>query len=170
MIPTRKQSLFIISGASGVGKSTLCEILFQQETDYIVLESDILWHDIYNTPEDNYRLYRQLWLRLCANISQIGKPVVLCGCTTPEQFEALPERDAFSNIYYLAVVCNEIALKNKIKNGRRISDDNWITSSLEFNNWLIKNGEVNGMTLLDNTQLTPQDSAKMVDKWIKDRM
>ena len=170
MTPTIKQPLFIISGASGVGKSTLCEILFRHETDYIVLESDILWHDIYNTPADNYRAYREMWLQLCASISQIGKPVVLCGCVTPEQFEALPERENFTNIHYLAIVCNDIALKDKMKNGRKISNDNWITSSLEFNDWLIKHGEVNGMTLLDNTRLTPHNGAKMVDKWIRDKI
>lgn len=54
MKPTRKLPLFIISGASGVGKSTLSELLFQRERDYIVLESDIIWNEFYNTPEDNY--------------------------------------------------------------------------------------------------------------------
>ena len=45
MRPTKKLPLFVVSGASGVGKSTLCEILFQREREYIVLESDILWHE-----------------------------------------------------------------------------------------------------------------------------
>lgn len=55
MEPTRKEKLFIITGASGVGKSTASEILFQKEKDYIVMESDLLWSDHYNSPEDNYR-------------------------------------------------------------------------------------------------------------------
>ncbi len=170
MTPTIKQPLFIISGASGVGKSTLCELLFLYETDYIVLESDIFWHDIFNTPEDNYKMYRQMWLRLCSNISQIGKPIVLCGCATPEQFEELPERNAFTDIFYLAVVCTNTALKDKMKNGRGISDEKWIMSSLEFNDWLIKNGESNGMFLLDNTHRDPLDCAKIADQWIRDMM
>ena len=70
MTPTKKQPLFIVSGASGVGKSTLCEVLFREESRYIVLESDIIWNEIYNTPQDDYRAYRQVQMRLCANIAQ----------------------------------------------------------------------------------------------------
>ena len=86
MNPTKKQQLFIITGASCVGKSTLCEQLFLKEKEYIVMESDLLWNKIYNTPNDNYCEYRRLWMKVCSNISQIGKPVVLCGCAVPEQF------------------------------------------------------------------------------------
>lgn len=42
MIPTRKGPLFLVTGASCAGKSTLCEVLFQKEKGYVVLESDLL--------------------------------------------------------------------------------------------------------------------------------
>ena len=67
MTPTRKQPIFFVSGASGVGKSSACEILFRKETDYLVLESDLLWEERYNHPEDNYRDFRRLWLRVCGS-------------------------------------------------------------------------------------------------------
>lgn len=92
MEPTKKLPLFLVTGASCAGKSTICELLFQRERDYLVLESDLLWEDRWNTPEDNYAAYRSLWMRVCANVSQGGRPVVLCGCCIPEQFEARPER------------------------------------------------------------------------------
>lgn len=69
------------------------------EKEYIVMESDLLWNDIYNTPEDDYFEYNRLWLRVCANIAQAGKPVVLCGCRVPKQLENLPERELFTHIY-----------------------------------------------------------------------
>ena len=59
---TKKQPLFIVTGASCVGKSTLCNELFINEKEYIVMESDLLWNDIYNTPEDDYFEYNRLWL------------------------------------------------------------------------------------------------------------
>ena len=99
MTPTKKLPLFIVTGASGVGKSSLCEELFRRETEYIVMESDLLWEERYNTPEDNYAAYRSLWMRVCANIAQSGKPVVLCGCALPEQFESRPERNLFTEIH-----------------------------------------------------------------------
>jgi hypothetical protein len=168
MKPSTRQPLFIITGASCVGKSALCEILFQKETEYIALESDILWHDVYNTPDDDYRAYRQTWLRLCADISQIGKPVVLCGCATPEQFEPLPERELFAEIHYLAVVCDDLVLESRMRNGRGISEENWIESSKQFNNWLKDNGKSHGIFLLDNSGLTAKETAEIADNWILD--
>jgi len=166
MTPTKKLPLFIISGASGVGKSTLCKELFRRESRYIVLESDILWNDIYNTPEDDYRAYRRVQLRLCANIAQAGLPVALCGCAVPKQFESLPERKLFTQIHYLAVVSDDDALEQKLKKGRGIHDKAWIASSLDFNRWLKENGEANGMVPLNNTYLTPQEGAQAADEWI----
>jgi hypothetical protein len=168
MNPTKKQPLFIITGASGVCKSSICGFLFNNETDYIVLGSDLLWHDIYNTPEDGYRNYRELWLRVCAQISQIGKPVVLCGCATPDQFEVCDNRSAFSVIHYLAIVSSDATLENRMRNGRGIADDNWIKSSVRFNGWLRENAGMTEpkMKLLDTTDVAPELSAKKVDHWI----
>ncbi len=172
MLPTKKHPLFIVTGASGVGKSTMCEILFQNEAEYIVMESDLLWHDVYNTPEDDYTNYRRLWMRVCANISQSGKPVVLCGCSVPEQFETHSERSLFTDIHYLAVVCDKTCLENRMKNGRRIKDEGWIQSSVDFNRWLKDNADKTSpvITLIDTTDLTPEQAAKTAHEWILERL
>lgn len=97
-------------------------------------------------------------------------PIVLCGCAVPEQFESLPERKLFSNIYYLALVSDTPSLKHKMKVGRGITDDNWIKSSIEFYNWLKNNGENHGITLLDSTKQSLQEGAMLVDEWIKSKL
>ena len=172
MKSTKKMPLFIITGASGVGKSTISKVLFEKEEKYIVLESDLLWNDIYNTPEDDYASYRKLWLKMCSNISQIGMPVVLCGCAVPKQFEVHNERNAFSKIYYIAVVSDEETLISRMKNGRNIQDDNWIRSSIDFNKWLKENADLTEpkLHLLDYTKTTPEEAANIVDKWICERV
>jgi len=168
----KKLPLFIITGASGVGKSTVAGALFEKEDRYIVLESDLLWHDIYNTPEDDYRNYRKLWLRMCSNISQIGMPVVLCGCVTPKQFEALDERQSFTEIHYLAIVSDKETLISRMKDGRKIQDESWIKSSVDFNQWLIENAASTApnITLLNTAKMTPNEAASIADKWILERM
>lgn len=172
MEPVNKQPLFIITGASCVGKSTVCNILFQQEKDYIVMESDLLWNENYNTPDDNYCEYRRLWMRVAANIGQAGKPVVLCGCAVPEQFEIHPERRYFTEIYYLAVVCNDNQLEQRMRTGRQVTDENWIKSSKDFNTWLKNNaGQAKpGITLVDNSDITPGKTAEIIDSWIRERL
>lgn len=164
----RKMPLYIITGASCVGKSTACQVLLNNETDYIVLESDLLWNEIYNTPEDDYHQYRELWLNICANISQIGKPVVLCGCATPKQFEQCEARKLFTEIRYLAVFCENDVLDNRIRNGRFITDEKWINSSIHFNRWLCENADKTEpkIKLVDTTNLTPQKTADRIDHWI----
>lgn len=44
---TKKQPLFIVTGASCVGKSTLCNELFINEKEYIVMESEESGNAIY---------------------------------------------------------------------------------------------------------------------------
>lgn len=172
MKPTKRQPLFIVTGASCVGKSTICEQLFVNEKDYIVMESDLLWNDIYNTPDDDFCVYRRLWMRICSNISQIGKPVVLCGCAVPKQFENQPERGLFLNIHYLAVVCDNIVLEDRMRNGRKVNDKNWIKSSLDFNDWLKQNADHISpcITLLDTNHISPAEAAKIADAWITEKL
>ena len=168
MVPTNKLPLFIITGASCVGKSSICKILFNHEKSYIVMESDILWNEVYNTPEDGYKTYRELWMKLCYNISQIGLPVVLCGCAIPEQFENSKERDKFSDIHYLAVVCDSNVLEERMVKGRKVTDKNWIKSSIEFNDWLKVNAlkTTPPIQLLDTSTITVEESSVYVDNWI----
>ncbi|MDF2944650.1 MAG: nucleoside kinase [Herbinix sp.] len=168
MEPTKKQQLFVITGASGVGKSTVSEILFKNEKEYIIMESDLLWNNIYNTPQNNYREYRELWLKVCCNISQIGLPVVLCGCVTPEQFELCDARKFFKDIHYIAVVSDNTVLIERMKNKRNIDDENWINSSCEFNDWLKENANkvTPNITLVDSTTLAPSEIAKIIDSHI----
>jgi hypothetical protein len=173
MNPTNKQPLFIVSGASGVGKSAACEVLFQKEKDYIMLESDILWDSRFDgDPDDGYRAYRELWMTMCANISQIGKPCVLCGCGEPRHFEVCDARRYFTDIHYLAIVCNEDVLRQRMENMRGISDENWMDSSVFFNNWIIENADKTEptMTLVDNSALSIEECAEQIHAWIMARM
>lgn len=167
MTPTRIGPLFIVTGASCAGKSTLCEELFRREKDYIVLESDLLWQDCYNTPEDGYSAYRGLWMRICANVGQSGLPTVLCGCATPEQFESREERKLFTRIHYLAVVCSDEEMERRLDK-RGVTDEGWRESSRQFNRWLVENTA--GITLLDTTNLTPEQAADMAHQWILEEM
>ena len=171
MNPRRRMPLFIITGASCVGKSTMCEVLFRNEKKYIVMESDVLWNDMYNTPNDDYRAYRELWMRVCKNVSQIGMPVVLCGCAVPKQFEHCDERKNFTNIHYLAVVCEKDVLEKRLTQ-RGATDPNWIRSSMEFNAWLKEHAQETNppIYLLDNSKLSPEEAAEITDRWIRENM
>src|SRR5215204_1815673 len=163
--------LFILTGASGAGKSTASLALVDKLKDIVVMESDILWRDEFNQPETDYQNYRELWLRVCKNISQAGKPVVLCGCAVPEQFEQCIERRYFSNIHYLALVCDDELLAARLRARpawRGSFRDEYIEEHLAFNNWLKNNAENKKprMTLLDTSEIGADKTAEQVVKWI----
>lgn len=93
--------LLIVSGASGAGKSTVCHHLLGRVTQAVLLDSDILWRAEFNKPEANYRDFFETWLRVCRNISQSGRPVVLfgAGVGVPENIEDCVERRYFSKVH-----------------------------------------------------------------------
>ncbi len=145
--PFLQQPLFIVTGASGTGKSTACLELAPLLRECVVLESDILWGLIPATPEDNYRSYRNAWLRLAKNIGQAGRPVVLCGSAVPEQFETCPERRYFSTLHYLALVCEDEALAERLKarpGWRESGSAETVQHMAQFNRWFKQHGGVSG--------------------------
>ena len=79
------------------------------------------------------------WVELIENISkdimQSGKPVLwtMAGC-----LERLPKAynsRYFSEIIVLALVTDENALRQRMQEGRGITDDNWINSSCDYNRY-----------------------------------
>ena len=113
--PFLRLPLLIITGASGTGKSTVALALIAQQTQFVCLDSDILWRDEFANPTNDFRDYRNLWLRMAKNISQNGRPVALFGSATPGQFEACAQSRYFDGIHYLALVCEQNVLIDRLK-------------------------------------------------------
>jgi len=163
--------LFVLTGASGVGKTTACLALAARMTDFVVMESDILWRDEFNKPETDYRNYRETWLRVCKNISQAGKPVILCGAGIPAQFEQCVERRYFSEIHYLALVCDDEVLASRLRSRlawRGVSTE-YIDRHVEFNRWLKANAQntLPPLSLVDTSNITVSETVERVEQWAK---
>jgi gluconate kinase len=163
--------LFVLTGASGVGKTTLCLALAADMKDFVVMESDILWRDEFNQPATDYRNYRETWLRVCKNISQAGKPVVLCGAGVPAQFEQCIERRYFSSVHYLALICEDEILTSRLRNRpawRESFKDDYIKEHVAFNRWLKNNAQKTEppMSLLDISAVTVSESVAGAKQWL----
>jgi adenylate kinase family enzyme len=46
--------LFIVAGASGAGKTTVCRLISPRYEAVVALDMDILWRAEFDTPADNY--------------------------------------------------------------------------------------------------------------------
>lgn len=171
----RQLPLFILTGASGVGKSSVCLELAKIMTEAVVMEGDILWRNEFNQPDNDYRDYRDMWLRVCKNISQNGKPVILCGSSIPSQYENCLERRYFSNIHYMALVCDDSLLVDRLRKRptwRSSSSEEFLEDHIRFNRWFKNNAEKTEptMTLLDTTNDTTEVTAEKVRRWIMERI
>lgn len=132
--------LLIVGGASGTGKSTVCRILLGRMSEVVLLEGDLLWRPELDKPEDKYRDFFETWLRMCKSISQSGRPVVMfnSGMVVPENVEGCVERRYFSEVHYLALVCEDEVLAERLRSRpawRKSSDPANIEEQVRFNRW-----------------------------------
>lgn len=170
-IPFLRLPLLWVTGASGAGKSTLARLLPPLLPEAIVLDSDILWGAIPATPEDDYRSYTDVWLRLAKNIHQAGRPVVLCGTVTPERLDACDERRYFAAMHILALTCSPDVLRTRLRDRpewRTSHDEAFIAEMVRFNAWLREHAmtTVPPMTVLDSTALDPDETARGAAAWV----
>lgn len=164
--------LLLVTGASGTGKSTIAVLLAGSFTDMVVLDQDILWGPEMDTPHDNWRRFRSLWLRLAANIAQSGSPLLLFGSCDPDQYEALPERRYVGPIHTLALVCDDDELGRRLtaRPGWRGSGEvAFIASMLHFNHALraLAARRPERVARLDTTCVAPTESASHVAAWAR---
>jgi len=173
--PFRYLPLLVVSGASGTGKSTVCNHLTGRYQESVLLDSDILWRAEFNTANDNYREYFETWLRVCKNISQSGRPVVLfgAGAGVPENLEGCIERRYFSSIRYLALVCSNEILSERLQQRpiwRGTRDPKYIEDHLRLNQWFInynKNEKHPPITIIDTSQKSLSETSKEVEGWLR---
>jgi len=173
--PFRQLPLLVVSGASGAGKSTVCQGLSGQLTRTVLLDSDILWRPEFNTPETNYRDYFELWLRLCKNISQSGRPVVLfgAGAGVPENIEDCIERRYFSHVHYLALVCSAESLTERLRRRpiwRGTQEVKYIEEHIRFNRWFREYDSQPAIERIDTTNTLPEETVAQVASWIDERV
>jgi broad-specificity NMP kinase len=165
--------LFYITGPSGAGKSTLSLHLPSVLPECVTLDTDILWGALPATKEDNYRDYHNHWLIIAENIGQSGRPVVLCGAATPEQIAGCSHYPYFSAVHFLALVCNDNVLVERLKQRpawRKSSTEEFLEQMISFNCWLKSNAEIQKMMLYDTTHRTIEQTIADISAWVHERL
>ena len=169
--PFQQLPLLIVSGASGTGKTTVCQHLLGQVTQAVLLDSDILWRPEFNTPDTNYRDFFETWLRVCKNISQSGRPVVLfaAGVGVPGNIENRIERRYFSKVHYLALVCSDETLSQRLQkrpDWRGTHEPGYVEEHIRFNQWFKAYEGQFSIKLMDTTNVALEETTRMVASWI----
>jgi hypothetical protein len=161
--------LFILSGCSGVGKTTTGIELMQRQNDVVVLDADIFCGVQNASTEDDYRKRVDTIESLSRNISQSGKPVLWTMAGNLDMLTKSYNTRFFDGIYCLVLTVDEDALRDRMINGRGITDSGWIEGSVGYNQYLRTHntlGELSYETL-DITNKTPAEVADAVIEWYK---
>lgn len=161
----KKLPLFILTGCSGVGKTTTGQELLQRNIGFVVLDSDIL-------PGKDYDSWAEQMQNLSKNIMQSGIPVLWTMTGALERHGSTYNRRFFSEIYFLALVCDENELRRKLTEGRGVSDKDWIESSVEYNEYFKTHTSIGdiGFDTYDITGKSVSEVADYVEKWVNSKL
>jgi hypothetical protein len=131
--PFLRAPLFLVTGASGAGKSRAYRDLSLALREATVLDQDI------TLSEQMWEQHRRIWLRPAMNLNQSGRPTVLIGTQLPEHYESLTERSWLSEIHYLALVCapDELGARLRERPAWRGFEVDRIAEHITFNDWLL---------------------------------
>jgi hypothetical protein len=134
----------------------------------VVLDQDITLAGL------RWEQHRENWLRVAANVHPGNRSVVFVSTQLPEHYEPLPERAWFSDIHYLALVCDNAVLAERLRlrPAWRGATDERIKEMQSFHRWLAANAAstVPPMTLLDTSDAEPRETVTAVAAWVRKRL
>ena len=163
--PYRRGPLMILTGCSGVGKTTTAIRLFGMTKDFAVLDADMFY-----IPDDS-QLSSMLEkvCNLSAAFNQQGTAILWTMAGGLDCIEDTYHRQFFSEIKCLALTCEPDELRRRMTEGRSITDERWLNGSREYNEYFRTHDSLGAVCFdkLDITRLAPDDAAEQVLAWMK---
>lgn len=127
--------LFILTGCSGIGKTTTAMEIIRRKAEFTVLDGDMFYNIMpHETEEDYYDQVEQIG-SLSKNLMQTGLPVLWTMAGNLDKLSKTYNSRFFREIYCLALVCEEELLRARMRDGRGITDEGWIQSSVDPGIW-----------------------------------
>ncbi|MBU3812002.1 MAG: hypothetical protein H9893_10165 [Candidatus Niameybacter stercoravium] len=163
--------LFILSGCSGVGKTTTAMELLQRKTNFIVLDADYFQFMPSDTLED-WAAHIERQEEISADIMQCGLPVLwaMAGCL--DRLHSTYHERFFSGIHCLALTCETEELHRRMTEGRNITSEQWIQSSIEYNQYFREHDTIGDIkfSCFDTTNKSTKEIADYVIQWVNSYM
>ncbi len=167
----RSMPLFILTGCSGVGKTTTAIEIMRKKVDFVVLDADIFSCFVDWENEKSCNDWVETMVNISRDIMQSGKPVLwtMAGCL--DRFPKASGSSYFSQIYCLALVCENEALRKRMQEGRKITNENWINSSCDYNRYFMEHDRIGDLEYekIDITEMEPKEVAGYLVEWVRQR-
>lgn len=167
-----KLPLFVVTGASGVGKTTTVRALQSIDREFVCLDSDLFYNIMpHETPED-YMAQTEAMMTFARDVMQCGKPTVWARAGNIDMLDKACGACFFSDIYVLALVCSEDELRRRMTVGRGISDPGWVQSSVDYNRYFMEHSSIGSVPYetLDVTGMTVSEAASAAGCWMNGKL
>lgn len=167
-ITRRVLPLAIVTGASGVGKTSTLPHLQRLLTECAVLDKDAMWAGDWDTAYNNL-------FRIASALAQGGRPTVIVGTIIPEHLHGLSDRDLVGAIAYANLHCDDATRARRLRHRRTWGppDADFIEAHRQFAQWLLDNAEerfVPPMPTFDTTACPPAEIAAQVAAWVRTQL
>jgi RNase adaptor protein for sRNA GlmZ degradation/ribosomal protein S27AE len=154
--------LFVVTGASGTGKTTIVEPLRRRLPDCEVFETDVILH----VAALGWETWRNTWLQLAYAIALNGRATVLCGSLLPAHLEHLPARRLVGPIHCCNLDCPDVVLAERLRARpawRASSAETAIVEHQRFAAWL----RARIQPTFDTSMLSAEEVADHIANWIR---
>ncbi len=162
--PYRRGPLLLLTGCSGVGKTTTAVRLFGMTKDFAVLDADMFY-----IPDDSYlSSMLEKVCNLSAAFNQQSTAILWTMAGGLDCIKDTYHRQFFSEIKCLALTCEPDELRRRMTEGRGITDERWLNGSQEYNAYFRTHDALGDVRFdkLDITHLAPAEAAEQVLAWM----
>jgi hypothetical protein len=154
--------LFVVTGASGVGKTTVTGLLRRLLPECVVFEGD----PINQIAALGWGVFQDTWLRVAAEVALNGRATVLCTSVMPDALDVLPARKLLGPVYFGNLDCPDEILAARLRarpSWRNSSTDEVVATHQRFAAWL--RGHID--PTWDTSKLTPDETAQRIAAWVR---
>lgn len=166
-----KLPLFVVTGASGVGKTTALQALQRASRDFVCLDADFFYNLMPHETEEDYMAQTEQAQALSRDIMQCGRPVIWAKAGNIHMLDKTYGARFFRGIYVMALTCGEKELRRRMTVGRGIGDPGWVQSSVDYDRYFAEHDRIGGVAYdtLDAAGLTAEETARALARWALSR-
>ena len=157
--------MFVVTGPSGAGKTTVTAPLRRLLPECVVFEGDL----VLQVAALGWDVCRDTWLRIAHGIALNGKPTVRCTSLIPSHLESLPARKLLGPIHFCNLDCPDDVLAARLRarpSWRHSNTEEVIVDHQRFAAWLGAHID----PTWDTSTLTPGETAERIAAWIRPQL
>ncbi len=131
--------LFVVTGASGSGKSTIVSELQRRLPDCVVFDNDLLWGKM---GDDMYQFHNN-WIRIAYAVAQGERHTVICGTIMPWDLDKAEDQRLLGTVHFVNLHCNDKDREARLRArpAFRKTTDEFVEEHRQFASWLLDNAD-----------------------------